>query len=556
MNDILSSVEEVTGALGGLERKSAEVRHSVSRNLARMYGQMVQSLDTSPMERYIASAAQVSAVLERSLTTLRSNFTRLKNAMLEAVAPIGLLVIPAMNQAVLAVLRLMNAVGSVIRALFGGAAAGKAMGKGLTDAAKAGKKASSAGSKVSRSLAGFDQLNRLNGPTGGTGTSGTSEAVLPQMLPDTLSPQLQVIVDRIKALLDPLRSIEFSALLQQLAGLGTAFTAFGAAVFQALEGVWHTLLIPLITWLLEQFAPVFLEALTMALTAVTVALEPLSQGLLALLQCMQPVFTFVGETAVLALNAAREAFGNMATAFIETGPEISNAFQSIGKVIATVFEVVRPILTALRDFWLSIFRDLGASATDSLNLVIAVLTGVAAFLENVFAGKWSEAWASIKDCLRGVSNGVIGFLNRILSGMVSAVNGVVRAVNRLSFQVPAWVPGLGGKRFGFSLSTVSAPSIPYLAKGAVLPANKPFLAVVGDQRHGTNVEAPLSTIQEAVALVMEDYAAGNMAGHEATVSMLRQILEAVLGICVGDELIAGAAQRQQSKMAVVTGGMW
>ena len=87
----------------------------------------------------------------------------------------------------------------------------------------------------------------------------------------------------------------------------------------------------------------------------------------------------------------------------------------------------------------------------------------------------------------------------------------------------------------------------------MLPANKPFLAMVGDQRHGTNVEAPLATIQEAVAVVMEDMIASNMAGQEAVVGVLRQILEAVLGISIGDGEIARAVDRYKRTASVVRG---
>ena len=101
---------------------------------------------------------------------------------------------------------------------------------------------------------------------------------------------------------------------------------------------------------------------------------------------------------------------------------------------------------------------------------------------------------------------------------------------------------------------MKAPKIPYLAQGAVLPANKPFLAVVGDQRHGTNVEAPLATIQEAVAVVMQDQTSAILSGFQASIGVQREILEAVLGIQIGDAVIAQAAQRYQRKMAVVHGG--
>ena len=89
----------------------------------------------------------------------------------------------------------------------------------------------------------------------------------------------------------------------------------------------------------------------------------------------------------------------------------------------------------------------------------------------------------------------------------------------------------------------------------MLPPNKPFMAMVGDQRHGTNIEAPLSTIQEAVAAVMADYEAANLAGHEATVETLREILAAVLGIEVGDTTIGQAANRYNQKMAIIKGGL-
>lgn len=71
--------------------------------------------------------------------------------------------------------------------------------------------------------------------------------------------------------------------------------------------------------------------------------------------------------------------------------------------------------------------------------------------------------------------------------------------------MPDGIPGLGGKHIGFDITHITAPQIPYLAQGAVIPANHEFLAVLGDQSSGTNVEAPLETIKEALAEVMTAY---------------------------------------------------
>lgn len=108
----------------------------------------------------------------------------------------------------------------------------------------------------------------------------------------------------------------------------------------------------------------------------------------------------------------------------------------------------------------------------------------------------------------------------------------------------------------FSALSGTAPiPVPGLARGAVLPANRPFLAVVGDQKDGVNVEAPLTTIQEAVALVMEDQTQALTAGMEANLSVARDILDAVLGIRIGDEIIAQASERYYRTKAVAEGGI-
>ena len=82
----------------------------------------------------------------------------------------------------------------------------------------------------------------------------------------------------------------------------------------------------------------------------------------------------------------------------------------------------------------------------------------------------------------------------------------------------------------------------------MLPANKPFLAVVGDQRSGTNIEAPLSTIREAVALELQ-----RSAGHGSTDALLREILQAILGIRIGDEQLSAACDRYNARLAVMKG---
>ena len=228
-------------------------------------------------------------------------------------------------------------------------------------------------------------------------------------------------------------------------------------------------------------------------------------------------------------------------------------------IIATFGPAFAEVFNAIADV---VGVAVGAIA-DAIDLAIVVLRGLADFLSAVFRGNWDAAWQAIgntvstvwdkmTNAIKTAVNGIIGFINRMISAVVTGINAVINALNGLSFDLPDI---FGGGHVGFNISTLTAPQIPYLAQGAVIPANREFLAVLGDQSHGTNVEAPLDTIKQAVAEVMEDLQAGQMAGFEAVVSVLREILSAVYGIELTDEDVGRAVQRWQRKQLTATGGV-
>lgn len=125
-------------------------------------------------------------------------------------------------------------------------------------------------------------------------------------------------------------------------------------------------------------------------------------------------------------------------------------------------------------------------------------------------GAWTEAssWFStnvitpISEGFKGLVNGVIGFFEGLGNAGVGAINNVIGGLNGVSFDVPDWVPGIGGKQFGFDIPNVPTINLPRLAEGAVLPGGHPFAAIVNDQTSGVNVETPLETIKQALAEVL------------------------------------------------------
>ena len=118
----------------------------------------------------------------------------------------------------------------------------------------------------------------------------------------------------------------------------------------------------------------------------------------------------------------------------------------------------------------------------------------------------ASIWDGITSTIRGAVNRIIGIINGMISAIVGGVNGMIGVLNSISIDVPEFAQdALGTSKIGFNINPVTAPQIPLLAQGAVIPANHEFLAVLGDQTSGTNIEAPLATIQQALAEVMEAY---------------------------------------------------
>lgn len=131
-----------------------------------------------------------------------------------------------------------------------------------------------------------------------------------------------------------------------------------------------------------------------------------------------------------------------------------------------------------------------------------IFTGIVKFLSGAFTSDWDKAWEAIKDIFDGISTSIKGTWASAINAIIRALNWLIDKANKISFTVPGWVPGLGGKHIGVNIPKINELQIPKLAQGTVIPPNREFMAVLGDQKHGTNIEAPLDTIKQAVAEVL------------------------------------------------------
>lgn len=166
---------------------------------------------------------------------------------------------------------------------------------------------------------------------------------------------------------------------------------------------------------------------------------------------------------------------------------ISNVWNGIKSVTSTVWNAIK---SKVSDVW----TGLKTTASNVFNNIKSVVTNVWDNLKKAT----SNAWEGIKNAVKSPINAIIGFMNRWLRGMANIINGLSGMLNNLKFDIPDWVPGVGGNSLGFNIPKVTAPQIPYLATGAVIPPNAPFMAMLGDQRNGNNLEMPEPLLRKVI----------------------------------------------------------
>ena len=529
--------------------------------LTSLSGSIREAFSIGGYKDYRQTVSRFGKELADELLVLQLSFGRMKWAIADAVSPIASVFVPMLNDAIWAVIRFADVVQQFLTGLIGGILGTQSLAAASDTAAKSQEKlgtaAKAAGKAVRRSLAGFDQLERLNLPSSGRSSrgGGGSIDIWADYSPITVSPQVQAVVDQVLAILAPLMAIDLAPLQQALQSLWTTVTGLLSVLAEGLRFVWYEILTPFAAWILQTLAPVLTDGLAQKLSLVTAAIEPVIAGIRLLWEALKPVVAYIGEAVIGALQVWEEHFLRLTQVFQQKHPVIVEIFRNIAQTVTQIWNMIRPVLTALGEHFSSVFDGVSQAVGLGVGYILDMLNGLTTFLSGAFSGNWKKAWEGVRLFLKSAVNGVITLLNQMVSRLVAALNAVVRAANKLSFTVPDWVPTIGGRKFGVNLPTVSAPQIPYLARGAVLPANKPFLAMLGDQRHGTNVEAPLQTIQEAVALVMEDQTAAILRGFEASVGVQKEILEAVLGIQIGDEVLGKAVSRYNRRLYAMQGGV-
>ena len=206
---------------------------------------------------------------------------------------------------------------------------------------------------------------------------------------------------------------------------------------------------------------------------------------------------------------------------------IKLTFQQLGEGFATVGDGILLMVNTIS----TMFSGLG----DTIGAVASTVTGAFSTMADDVGRIWNGLW----DVVKGVINTMIGGINGMIAGVEGGINAVIGALNTLHWEIPSWVPGLGGKGFGFDIPKANFGRVEYLAEGGVIQPNSPFLAMLGDQRSGVNIEAPLATIKDALIEAM------NQKGVAGTT---------VIPVYIGQEKIDTVVARANRNNNYISGG--
>ena len=298
-----------------------------------------------------------------------------------------------------------------------------------------------------------------------------------------------------------------------------------------------------IALLTGSWIPLLIAAIAAVLLALTVATghgEELLDGIRTIMEGFVDFFTgiFTGDIEK-AIGGVSKIFDGLKTAVFAVIDGIKDTLLSfLTWLDEKTGGKFHGIIEAAKEFVSGFFDGVKEMFGGWIDGVKTALNGLIKFVTGVFTLDWDMAWEGVKEIFKGMWNSCISLLEGAVNFIIRGLNWLISQMNKIKFDVPSWVPGVGGKSIGINIPSLPEAQIPRLAQGAVIPPNREFMAVLGDQRHGTNLEAP----EDLIRKIVREESGG---GDGQVVMLLQSLLEAVKAghIIMVDKTVLGRTAR-------------
>ena len=538
VNHLEQQVRNMTSSLEESKSQTNELGRSIKKNLsfkAKLMGisgfdEVGKKVDKlkSRMSRLIGTVA-IFSLIRSSLTNLRNGFVSLlkqndsfssslnqiKANLMTAFAPIYNACLPAINSLMNSLSKLTGTIAVFVSGLFGTSLEdakkqAEGLSKSLNDTAKSGEKASG-------SLSSFDNLEIISdsgssasgGVNSGSNINHDGEIVYSQKLLDVLneiskwvSDNSEVVVGFIAGVTGALVALKLLG-LDPIQSLGIGIALAGAIIL--IQGIIDFIKDP--SW--ENFGTI-LTGLSLILAGVAIAM-------LAVNAANPVAWIMLAIAAVVALGAViiknwdsiKEVFSKIWSWISEKVIEpVKNGFASAGEYLKEKWNKVK-------EFFSGLWEGMKDGAKNAWEGIKKVFSTVATFFKNIFTNAWEgvkkvfsvggKIFDGIKDGIlngfKAIVNAIIGGINKVVSIPFNGINWALKKIRDIEF--------LGISPFKNLIKTIDIPQIPKLATGAVIPPRSEFMAILGDQKRGVNIETPLDTMVEAFNKALDDRSNGS-----------------------------------------------
>ena len=214
-------------------------------------------------------------------------------------------------------------------------------------------------------------------------------------------------------------------------------------------------------------------------------------------------FKAMGEGVSALLTDLKDTFVGIWDAISKLTSSVWKAVS--GFVVSKTREMAEAAIRKISDMGRKIstlWNGMKANAKETWENIMTIVRNKVAAIRDAIVNKFTSArdrvveiFGGIRDTIRGILNKVIGIVNGAIGTVNSAIGGIESAFSFGPWKVPT---PFGSRTIGFTASFPRVPTVPYLAKGAVIPPRSEFLAVLGDQKQGNNIETPEALLRKIV----------------------------------------------------------
>lgn len=512
---VLKAAEETGEASRNAEKMNAAVKKAAKS--AEAFGKRIKS---------VVQGALVFTVITQGLSKLRdwmsdvvstnsaasASIAKLKGALLTMVQPLVQVIIPAFTALVKVLTAVVSVIANVVSSLFGSTAKESAgAAKSLNEQKNALQGVGSAAKSAGKQLASFDEINKLSGESGGS----SSADIAPDFsFMDSISDRLKNIAKDVALIGAGFALWKISEKLPGMLGdIGTKVAGIAIAIggllllFDGLKDAWENG----VDW--------------GNLTEILAGAAAAAFGLYT-------AFGKVGAGIALIISGA----AMIVTAFkdiISNGANLKNTLLLIAGIVATGLgfffltgSVIPLVIAGIAAVVVAVLGLTGNLEEFCQNLKENILGGLIDFITGVFTGDWTKAWEGIKKVFKGIWNGIVMILESVVNLIIKGVNWLIGKLNSL-LENSLLAKGLDLIGIEFrGIPQIPEVHIPRLAQGAVIPPNREFMAVLGDQKSGTNIETPLATMVQAFKQALAESGYGG--SNEAVLVLDKEVLGKVV----------------------------